>query len=170
MTYVPVQPHSNRVFTPQQELHIVEYTIQAAKMFYGLPMNEVRRMVYHYAKACGSTAIPDAWEVEHKATRDWYYAFMDRHPNLVLKAPEGMSIARIVAFNKVNVETFFKAYTLAMEKYAFTPDRIYNMDESSLSTVMKPVKVVCARGQPVATQVTRERGDTMTFVGIINAV
>ena len=148
----------------------MKYAIQAAKMFYGLPMNEVRRMVYQYAKACGSKSIPDAWEKEQKATRDWYYAFMDRHPDLVLKAPEGMSIARIVAFNKVNVETFFKAYTLAMEKYAFTPDRIYNMDESSLSTVMKPVKVVCARGQPVATQVTRERGDTMTFVGIINAV
>lgn len=170
VTYVPVQSHSNRVFTTQQEVHIVKYVIQVAKMFYGLPKNEVRRMVYQYAKACGSQSIPDAWEKEQKATRDWYYSFMDRHPNLLLKALEGMSIARIVAFNKVNVETFFKAYTFAMEKYEFTPDRIYNLDESSLSTVMKPVKVVCARGQPVATQVTRERGDTMTFVGIINAV
>ena len=127
-------------------------------------------MVFQYAKACGSQTIPEAWETEGMATRDWYYSFMDRHPNLVLKAPEGMSIARIVAFNKVNVETFFKAYTLAMEKYQFTPDRIYNLDESSLSTVMKPVRVVCARGQSVATQVSRERGETMTFVGIINAV
>lgn len=167
---MPVQPHSSRVFTPQQELLIVDYTIQAAKMFYGLPRKEVQRMVYQYAIACGSKTIPDAWEANKMATKDWYYAFMDRHRNLVLKAPEGMSISRIVAFNKVNVETFFKAYTLAMEKYTFTPDRIYNLDESSLSTVMKPVKVVCAKGLPVATQVTRERGDTMTFVGIINAV
>ena len=148
----------------------MDYTIQAAKMFYGLPKKEVQRMVYHYAIACGSKTIPAAWEANKMATRDWYYAFMDRNPNLVLKAPEGMSIARIVAFNKVNVETFFKAYTLAMEKYTFSPDRIYNLDESSLSTVMKPVKVVCAKGLPVATQVTRERGDSMTFVGIINAV
>ena len=165
-----MQPHTGRVFTPQQELSIVEYTIHAAKMFYGLPMNEVRRMVYQYAHAVGSQSIPDAWEKDKMATRDWYYSFMDRHPNLVLKAPEGMSIARIVAFNKVNVETFFNAYTLAMEKYQFTPDRIYNLDESSLSTVMRPVKVVCERGHPVASQVSRERGDTMTFVGIINAV
>ncbi|XP_076049622.1 uncharacterized protein LOC143030355 [Oratosquilla oratoria] len=170
ITYVPLQPHGNRVFTPQQELHIVEYTLHAARIFYGLSMNEVRRMVYQYAKACGSQTIPDAWEKDRMATRDWYYSFMDRHPNLVLKAPEGMSIARIVAFNKVNVETFFRAYTLAMEKYEFTPDRIYNLDESSLSTVMEPVKVACARVQPVASQVTQERGDTMTFVGIINAV
>lgn len=39
-----------------------------------------------------------------------------------------------------------------MEKYEFTPDQIFNLDESSLSTVMKPVK------------------DTMMFVGIINVV
>ena len=123
-----------------------------------------------YAIACGSQSIPEAWETERMATRDWYYAYMSRHPNLVLKAAEGMSIARIVGFNKVNVEVFFKAYTLAVEKYAFTPDRIYNLGESALVTVMKPVKVVCERGRPVVTQVSRERGTTMTFVGIINAV
>ncbi|KAK4310487.1 hypothetical protein Pmani_017953 [Petrolisthes manimaculis] len=169
VTYVPVPGKVNMVFTPEQEGLIVKYTIQAAQMFYGLPRIEVRRMVYNYAHACKSKSIPEAWERNRMATTDWYYSFMERHPDLVLKAPEGMSIARIVAFNKVNVETFFKAYTLALEKYQFTPDRIFNLDESSLSTVMKPCKVVCARGKPVATQVTRERGETMTFVGIISA-
>ncbi|KAK4288154.1 hypothetical protein Pmani_038804 [Petrolisthes manimaculis] len=150
--YVPVPGKVNMVFTPEQEGLIVKYTIQAAQMFYGLPRIEVRRMVYNYAHACKSKSIPEAWERNRMATTDWYYSFMERHPDLVLKAPEGMSIARIVAFNKVNVETFFKAYTLALEKYQFTPDRIFNLDESSLSTVMKPCKVVCARGKPVATQ------------------
>ena len=108
----------------------MDYTIQAAKMFYGLPMNKVRRMVYQYAIACESQTIPDAWKKDQMATRDWYYSFMERHPTLVLKAPEGMSIARIVAFNKVNVETFFKAYTLAMEKYTFTPEFLVHCYEA----------------------------------------
>ena len=158
------------VFTRQQELHIVDYAIHAAKMYYGLPTTELRRMVYLYAVAVGSTAIPSGWETDKTASRDWCYCFMRRHPNLALKVPEAISIARIGAFNKVNVKAFFDAYTLAMEKYQFTPDRIYNVDETALSTVMKPMKVVCAKGQPVASQVSRERGETMTFVGIINAV
>ena len=169
-TYVPIKHHPNRVFTPQQEEHIADYAIKVARMFYGLSIREFRRMVYVYAIACGSQSIPEAWETERMATRDWYYAYMSHHLNLVLKATEGMPIARIVGFNKVNVDVFFKAYTLAMEKYAFPPNRIYNLDESALVTVMKPVKVVCERGRPVATQVSRERGATMTFVGIINAV
>ena len=123
-TFVPLGLHTNRVFTVEQEDLIAHYTIKIARMFYGLPTTEFRKMVYSYAVACGCKNIPDAWEEQSMATRHWYYAYMDRHPNLVLKAPEGMSIARIVAFNKVNVDVFFKAYKYAMEKYHFNPDGI----------------------------------------------
>ncbi|KAG0702582.1 hypothetical protein GWK47_025061 [Chionoecetes opilio] len=74
-----------------------------------------------------------------------------------------------MAFNRVNVEVFFKAYVEAVERHSFMPARIFNLDESGLSTVMKPCKVVCEKGRPVASQVARERGNHMTFVGIVNA-
>ena len=169
-TWVPISVQKSQVLNREQEEHVVQYAITIAQMFYGLPVQEFRRVVYSYAVACGSQAIPEAWEREKAATYDWYRAFMRRHPKLTLKAPEGMSIARITAFNRVNVDVFFKAYTSAVEKYGFQPHQIYNLDESALSTVMKPVKVVCARGRPVASQVSRERGATITFVGIINAM
>ena len=138
-------------------------------MFYGLPTVAFRRMVLKYAEAVGSLGIPDVWRKEGMATREWYYGYMFRHPKLALKAPEGMSLARAIAFNRVNVEVFFKAYVEAVERHSFMPARIFNLDESGLSTVMKPCKVVCERGRPVASQVARERGNHMTFVGIINA-
>ena len=168
-TFVSGQLNHNRVFTDAQEAHIVDYTIKIAKMFYGLPIKEFCKMALAYAEACESNAIPDIWVKEGAATRDWYYAFMSRHPTLTLKAPEGMSIARAMAFNRVNVEVFFNAYTDAITRHQFSPERIFNMDESGLSTVMKPLKVVCERGRPVASQVTQERGSHMTFVGIVNA-
>ena len=168
-TFVPLKPNYDKVFNSEQEDHISAYAIKITEMFYGLPTTEFRRLVYCYAVACGSTAIPSAWEEEQMSTRDWYYAFIARHPELTLKIPEGMSIARAVAFNRVSVNIFFSAYTEAMKKYQFTPDRIFNLDETSLFTVLKPVKVVCKRGQPVVSQSSREKGATMTFVGIINA-
>ena len=166
---MPMQLNVNKVFTVEQENHLEKYAIKIAQMFYGLPVPEFRKLVLRYAEACGSRAIPDVWLMKGKATRDWYYAYMSRHPNLALKAPEGMSIARAMAFNRTNVEVFFKAYTEAITRHNFTPDRVFNLDESGLSTVMKPMKVVCQRGQPVASQVARERGAHMTFVGFINA-
>ena len=168
-TYVGISQNCKKVFTKAQEDAIESYAIKIAKMFYGLQTKAFRIMVYKYAEAVGSPALPEVWRTEGMATRDWYYAFMHRHPNLALKAPEGMSLARAMAFNKVNVEVFFNAYIQAVEQYEFTADRIFNLDESGLSTVMKPCKVVCERGRPVASQVARERGSHMTFVGIINA-
>ena len=157
------------MFTAEQEGHIAAYAIKIARMFYGLPVVEFLKLIYSYAIAVGSKAIPKAWENKQEATRDWYYGFMKRHPTLSLKNPEGISIARMVAFNRPNVNLFFDIFCQAMDKYEFTPDRIFNLDESSLTTVMKPVRVICEKGKPVASQISRERGSSMTFVGIISA-
>ncbi|XP_068205548.1 uncharacterized protein [Palaemon carinicauda] len=168
-TFVPKHQNVKKVFTDAQETLIEEYSIKIARMFYGLPTRAFRRMILKYAEAVGSPCIPDGWKREGMATRDWYYGYMFRHPRLALKAPEGMSLSRAMAFNRVNVEVFFKAYVEAVERHSFMPARIFNLDESGLSTVMKPCKVVCERGRPVASQVARERGNHMTFVGIVNA-
>ena len=75
-------------------------------MFYGLPVDAFRSLAYDYAVACESKAIPSVWKEDQKATRDWYYAFMKRRPELSLKTPEGMSIARAMDFNRVSVDVF----------------------------------------------------------------
>ena len=75
----------------------MDYAIQIAKMFYGLPRNDFQRLVYHYANACDSPSIPPKWHESEIASDNWYYAFMHRHPKLSLKAPEGISIARATA-------------------------------------------------------------------------
>ncbi|KAG0713848.1 Jerky -like [Chionoecetes opilio] len=168
-TFVPKHQNIKKVFTDAQEHFIEEYSIKISRMFYGLSTRAFRRMVLKYAEAVGSPAISDVWRRVGMATRDWYYGYMFRHPRLALKAPEGMSLARAMAFNRVNVEVFFKAYVEAVERHSFMPARIFNLDESGLSTVMKPCKVVCEKGRPVASQVARERGNHMTFVGIVNA-
>ena len=168
-TFVAMQQNSKRVFSDAQELLIEEYAIKIAQMFYGLTTVSFRKLVLKYAEVCGSKTIPDRWGRDGMATLDWYKAYMDRHPKLSLKSPEGMSLARAKAFNRVNVGQFFDAYTDAVVRYSFAPDRIFNLDESGLSTVMKPLKVVCERGCPVASRITQERGSHMTFVSIINA-
>ena len=86
-----------KVFTSVQEQELVDYAIQISKMFYGLPRNDFRRLAFNYAKACDSPSIPANWHESEIASDDWYYAFMNRHPELSLKAPEGVSIARATA-------------------------------------------------------------------------
>ncbi|MPC74497.1 hypothetical protein E2C01_068857 [Portunus trituberculatus] len=101
--FVPLHGSSHKVFTKEQETQLCDYAIKIAKMFHGLLAKELRKLAYEYALACKSPCILSAWEREQSATKDWYYAFMAHHPQLTLKALEGMSIARVVSFNKHSV-------------------------------------------------------------------
>ncbi|GFN97118.1 tigger transposable element-derived protein 6-like protein [Plakobranchus ocellatus] len=91
--------------------------------------------------------------------------------SLCIRTPEPTSIARATAFNKTNVGPFFDKLKQLYEELSVTPERIYNVDETALSTSQKPQKVVAeSRVKQVAQLVSRERGETITMLGIINAI
>ncbi|KAJ8934665.1 hypothetical protein NQ314_013231 [Rhamnusium bicolor] len=57
------------------------------------------------------------------------------------------------------------------EKEKFSPDRIVNMDETGITTVLQTPKVICKSGlKQVGQCVSAERGILVTFCGIITAV
>lgn len=97
--------------------------------------------------------------------------FMRRHKNkLSLRKPENTSIARIKGFNKMQVSTFYENLGNLYTKYKFNPSRIFNLDETGITTVMDQPKVVAPLGQKQVGQVTSaERGSLITFIGIISA-
>ena len=51
-TWVPISVQKSQVLNREQEEHVVQYAITIAQMFYGLPVQEFRRVVYSYAVAC----------------------------------------------------------------------------------------------------------------------
>ena len=81
------------------------------------------------------------------AGKKWYYNFMKRHPRLSLRAPEPTSLARAQGFNRESVSRFFGLLEKAVDAHAFNPKNIYNMDESGLSSVQKPGRVLSAKGK-----------------------
>ena len=57
-----------------------------------------------------------------------------------------------------------------MAKYCFSAERILNIDESGISTVLPPPKIIAQTGYKQAGQsVSREQGEQVTFVGIVSA-
>lgn len=48
----------------------------------------------------------------------------------------------MTAFNKEEIGIFF-----AMDKYKFSPTRIFNADEPGITTVQRPSKIYSANGQ-----------------------
>ncbi|KAG5872324.1 hypothetical protein JTB14_037572 [Gonioctena quinquepunctata] len=115
--------------------------------------------------------IPRNWEINKKAGIDWMQCFMKHHPRFSNRKPENTSIARASAFNRANVEEFFNNYALVHATCNFSTDRIWNTDETGITTVLQAPKVIAETGSKAVGQcVSAERGSLVTMCGIISAV
>ncbi len=116
--------------------------------------------------------IPESWEKNEMAGIEWMNQFRSRHPSLSLRKPEGCSLSRATAFNKTNVSEFFdnleKVFTECPE--LTDPTRIYNLDETALTTVQTPSKVMAGKEtRRLSKAVSAERGTLVTGCNIVAA-
>lgn len=131
---------NRQVFTNENEMDLQNYLIETSRICYGLTYKQTRELAYEYAKYLNIN-YPASWNRNKIAGKDWMKNFMDRHPNLRLRKPENTSIARASAFNKNNVDDFFKNYHIVLDKWKFTAPKIWNIDETGITTVLPSPKV-----------------------------
>ncbi|KAF2880249.1 hypothetical protein ILUMI_25927, partial [Ignelater luminosus] len=103
------------------------------------------------------------FEEKGEAGKHWIQEFLRRHPDLSLRKPAG--------FNRVSVGRFFELLGQTLDMHAFTPDRIYNCDETGVSVVPKTrSKVIAATGKKqLGVLTSAERGTTITIEICFNA-
>jgi hypothetical protein len=160
-----------QVFTPDQEIMIVDYCIERSRINYGLTYSMTRELAYKYAVALDlKERIPEKWHTSKSAGEEWMYHFMKRHPDLSLRQAENTSLSRNTSFNSHNVGLFFDNLETLFAKVNPPPSRIFSIDESGVSTVLEAPKVIAAKGtKQVGQVVSAERGEQVTMCGIICA-
>lgn len=156
------------VFNGQQDRDLAQHARTLEKMFYGLTFKSLRQLAFQFARA---NDIPNPFsEDKQMAGKDWAYSFMKKH-KFSLRTPSKTSVARVMGFNKIQIDLYFSNLRNLIEKYKFPSTRIFNMDESGLSTVPnKTPKIVSPRGQKtVGKIVSAERGQTVSIVCCMSA-
>ena len=106
------------------------------------------------------------------AGKKWYYNFQTFHPDLSVRQPEVTSIARASRFNKAVVDHYFTLLDELIDKYELTAERIFNVDESDISTVQRRCQKVVGRRQiklQIGSLSSGNRGITTTVVCCGNA-
>lgn len=132
-------------------------------MHYGLTTIQARKLAYEYAKSL-CLKYPAKWEENKMAGREWMCGFCRRNPELSLRKPENTSAARSFAFNKTSVTEFYTNLKTVLERHPLTADRIYNFDESGVSTILDTPKVLAPRYQKQVGQiVSAERARARYF-------
>lgn len=158
----------NPVFTREQETELANHVILMSNMFFGLTPIELRRLAYEFAEV---NQIKNDFNKHSKhAGKDWLGSFIKRTSNISLRKPEATSVNRIGAFNEQEVQQYFSNLEEVLQKYKFSPRNIYNVDESGISTVQRPAKILSPKGQKQVGSVTSwERGKNVTVVCAMSA-
>lgn len=154
---------SRLIFTTEQEKELVRYILKCSSIYFGLLPGEVRKLAYECAVKFSMENIPATWHKNRQAGVDWFAGFIKRNPILSIRTPEATSAERASAFNKHNVNDFFTKLGDILLKYKLAPSRIWNLDETGVTTVLKPKKIVAQKGiKQVGAIVSAERGTLVT--------
>lgn len=156
-------------FTPDQEKELVNHCVALDRRFFGLTLKSLRFLLFKYAE---ENNISHRFCVQSQlAGRDFTREFMKRN-KLSLRVPRKTSVARAMGFNRAQLNQYFDNLGSALKKYHFTPERIYNIDETGVQTVPNKLPLhVAPRGKrEVAKTVAAEQGQTVTAVCAMNAL
>lgn len=159
---------SHTIFTQEEETELSNHIKDLDNRFHGISSEKVCQLAYEYA-SLNDVSTPKSWTLNKKAGKDWLGNFMKRN-KLSIRVPEATSIARQTGFNRAAVESFYDNLKVVMDRYGFSPQDIYNLDETGVTTVQKPRKVVSSLGKKqVGASTSQERGELVTMCCAINA-
>lgn len=156
------------VLSDEFEKELVSQIQMMEKALFGLTTTDIRRLAYELA--C-KMKLPNTFNKHSQmAGSDWLQGFMSRHQELSLRVPQATSLSRAVGFNRAKVEQFNSVYKPLLDGQTFTAQTIWNMDESGITTVQKPLRIIATKGQRQISKMTSgERGTTVTIICAMSA-
>lgn len=154
-------------FSEDEEKDFVEHILLLESRLFGITTTDIKKLAYEFATR---NSIPNRFK-DRSAGREWLRGFRMRHPEISLRQPEAVSAARAMAFNRPQIQKFFNTLEMTLENEKIDVHRIYNMDESGLSTVQRPPKIFAKTGRKqVGSLTSAERGQHVTCVCCMNSV
>ena len=156
------------VLTEDEESQLASYLVKMADMGFGLSRDDVMLTAFRIAEKSGRTHP----FVKGSAGRSWFDGFKLRHPNLTLRSAQSLSHSRATSANDEIMRDYFAklASVCARHNILSKPMQIYNMDETGISIVHKPSRVIAEYGRRnVWAVISAEKGKTHTVLACASA-
>ncbi|XP_072382648.1 uncharacterized protein [Diabrotica undecimpunctata] len=148
---------------------LVDYIFQMEEKFYGLTRTDIKRMAFNLTE---SNELNHPFMQFKKAGRVWLDLFLARHKNtLTLRRPTGTSFTQAASFNRKNVQIFFDHLEKSYDKYNFSSNQVYNVDETGLTIVQNKIAAIVGRKgkRQIASLTSAERGSLITLIACMSA-
>lgn len=153
------------MFTQEQEAILAAHLNTMGEVGYGYSLQETLNLATDYAVHLGLR------DKQHPLSLQWLNSFLSRWPDLKVKKPRSIDIARAKSATESAVTNYFTELETILTKYNLKnkPHMVYNVDEKGLSTQHQPPKIIAGKHYK-AQAVTSGKGKTVTVIGAANAV
>jgi hypothetical protein len=154
------------LFTDIEESALAHHIKHMANVGYGYTMTNIRFLAADYARSLGKDV-----KSKDSLSTVWFYAFLKRHPDLKIVQPQKLEISRAKGASHEKIENYFRELReiLTENDLLDKPERIYNIDETGISTQHTPPKIVCDKESKPQT-VTSPKSSNVTIIGGANAL
>ena len=151
-----------------EEKEIVEACIIFSEWGYGIGKKEVISIVADYCKSKKKPSIfPNG-----VPGRRWWSGFLKRNPQIAMRKPQSLQIARAKAGSPDVIDHwFFSILKPLLEKTGLEdhPERIFNADETSFCLCGRPQKIIARKGAKAPQYVVGGTGkENITVQGCIS--
>ena len=146
---------------------MVEHVLHLNQLGYGYTRLQLQRLAADLADSLNKPRKNTAPTL----SKCWLQGFLKRWPELRTAKPRSLEMQRARCCNQRNIDNYFKELEKVIMENGLKdkPERIYNLDETGVSTEHKPPKVVCGRAtQPQS--ITSPRGANTTILSCGNAI
>ena len=151
------------------ENDLARYATEMENRLFGLTMKDLRRIAFKLAER---NNIRHPFSNDNEAAgMKWLALFFKRNPQLSLRKPQSLSLARVHGFTPENVAHFFSILLPEMEKINHNPMKVFNVDETGISVCQhKNQKIVALKGKKDIHKLSSaERGALVTAVMCMSA-
>lgn len=155
--------------TPEIETKLFNYIVKMQELGFGLTVEMVRTTAFQLAKESGRENF---LKKGNDSASKWWWAQFKKRYNLALRVPENLAAYRASMGNPEMIQDYFVKLEALMDKLNIKnmPSRIWNCDETGLSYVVKPSKVVTSIGKRyIYKRAYADRGESHTLLGCICA-
>lgn len=151
-----------------EEKEIVEACIIFSEWGYGIGKKEVISIVADY---CKSKKKPSIFPNDVPGRR-WWSGFLKRNPEIAMRKPQSLQIARAKAGSPDVIDHwFFSILKPLLEKTGLEdhPERIFNADETSFCLCGRPQRIIARKGAKAPQYVVGGTGkENITVQGCIS--
>ena len=161
-----VKSGATPLFSLEQEALLARHLDTMAEVGYGYSRQETLNLATEYAVELNVRSR------DHNPVSDkWLHNFLLRWPQLKLKKPRALDVARAKCATRQAVDNYFKELKQILVKYNLEdkPHRLFNIVEKGLNSDHKPPKVVAGRFNKTQA-VTSGKSHTTTVIGCVNGI